>query len=63
GEYLENVKCFCMKIKEWKGEVIFLHEVIEGVADESYGIHVAKLAGFPDSVLNRAREVFEELKA
>ncbi|MHC3898365.1 UNVERIFIED_CONTAM: DNA mismatch repair protein MutS [Wolbachia endosymbiont of Nasonia longicornis] len=63
GEYLENVKCFCMKIKEWKGEVIFLHEVIEGIADESYGIHVAKLAGFPDSVLNRAREVFEELKA
>nr|CAH7713516.1 unnamed protein product [Callosobruchus chinensis] len=62
GEYLENVKCFCMKIKEWKGEVIFLHEVIEGIADESYGIHVAKLAGFPDSVLNRAREVFEELK-
>ncbi len=63
GEYLENVKCFCMKIKEWNGEVIFLHEVIEGIADESYGIYVAKLAGFPDSVLNRASEVFEELKA
>ncbi|WP_168464684.1 DNA mismatch repair protein MutS [Wolbachia endosymbiont of Ctenocephalides felis wCfeT] len=60
---LENVKCFCVKIKEWNGEVIFLHEVIEGIADESYGIHVAKLAGFPDSVLNRASEVFEELKA
>ncbi len=63
GEYLENVKCFCVKIKEWNGEVIFLHEVIEGIADESYGIHVAKLAGFPDSVLNRASEIFEELKA
>ncbi|WP_341808411.1 DNA mismatch repair protein MutS [Wolbachia endosymbiont (group E) of Neria commutata] len=62
SEYLENVKCFCVKIKEWNGEVIFLHEVIEGIADESYGIHVAKLAGFPDSVLNRASEVFEELK-
>jgi DNA mismatch repair protein MutS len=59
--YLENVKCFCVKIKEWNGEVIFLHEVIEGIADESYGIHVAKLAGFPDSVLNRAGEVFAEL--
>jgi DNA mismatch repair protein MutS len=62
-KYLKNVKCFCVKIKEWNGEVIFLHEVIEGIADESYGIHVAKLAGFPDSVLNRASEVFEELKA
>lgn len=63
SKYLKNVKCFCVKIREWNGEVIFLHEVIEGIADESYGIHVAKLAGFPDSVLNRANEVFEELKA
>ncbi|MBR9982934.1 MAG: DNA mismatch repair protein MutS [Wolbachia endosymbiont of Homalodisca vitripennis] len=63
SKYLKSVKCFCVKIREWNGEVIFLHEVIEGIADESYGIHVAKLAGFPDSVLNRASEVFEELKA
>uniref|UniRef100_A0A3B0JM29 DNA mismatch repair protein MutS n=1 Tax=Wolbachia endosymbiont of Aleurodicus floccissimus TaxID=2152762 RepID=A0A3B0JM29_9RICK len=63
SKYLKSVKCFCVKIREWNGEVIFLHEVIEGIADESYGIHVAKLAGFPDSVLNRANEVFEELKA
>ncbi|MBC6685739.1 DNA mismatch repair protein MutS [Wolbachia pipientis] len=63
SKYLKNVKCFCVKIRGWNGEVIFLHEVIEGIADESYGIHVAKLAGFPDSVLNRASEVFEELKA
>ncbi|CAN2142077.1 DNA mismatch repair protein MutS [Wolbachia pipientis] len=63
SKYLKNVKCFCVKIREWNGEVIFLHEVIEGIANESYGIHVAKLAGFPDSVLNRASEVFEELKA
>ncbi|WP_253302882.1 DNA mismatch repair protein MutS [Wolbachia endosymbiont of Psylliodes chrysocephala] len=63
SKYLKNVKCFCVKIREWNGEVIFLHEVIEGIADESYGIHVAKLAGFPDSILNRASEVFEELKA
>ncbi|MGL9717161.1 MAG: DNA mismatch repair protein MutS [Wolbachia sp.] len=63
SKYLKNVKCFCVKIKEWNGEVIFLHEVVEGIADESYGIHVAKLAGFPDSILNRASEVLEELKA
>ncbi|MCA4774615.1 DNA mismatch repair protein MutS [Wolbachia endosymbiont of Mansonella ozzardi] len=62
SKYLSNVKCFCVKIKEWNGEVIFLHEVVEGIADESYGIHVAKLAGFPDSVLDRASEVFEELR-
>ncbi|MDG7052560.1 MAG: DNA mismatch repair protein MutS [Wolbachia endosymbiont of Alcedoecus sp.] len=62
SKYLKNVKCFCVKIKEWNGEVIFLHEVVDGVADESYGIHVAKLAGFPDSVLDRASEVFEELR-
>ncbi|QIT36110.1 DNA mismatch repair protein MutS [Wolbachia endosymbiont of Brugia pahangi] len=63
SKYLKSVKCFCVRIKEWKEEVIFLHEVVEGVADESYGIHVAKLAGFPDSILNRASEVFKELKA
>ena len=62
SKHLNNVKCFCVKIKEWNGEVIFLHEVTEGIADESYGIHVAKLAGFPDSVLNRANIIFEELK-
>ncbi|MDD9331665.1 MAG: DNA mismatch repair protein MutS [Wolbachia sp.] len=62
SKYLDHVKCFCVKIKEWNGEVIFLHDVIEGIADESYGIHVAKLAGFPDAVLSRASEVFDELK-
>lgn len=46
SKYLKSVKCFCVRIKEWKEEVIFLHEVVEGVADESYGTHVAKLAGF-----------------
>ncbi|WP_333023102.1 DNA mismatch repair protein MutS [Wolbachia endosymbiont of Pentidionis agamae] len=60
--YLNQVKCFCVKIKKWNGEIIFLHEVIEGVADESYGIHVAKLAGLPDSILDRASEILKELK-
>lgn len=61
SHYLDNVKCFCVKVKEWKGKVIFLHEVEEGIASESYGIHVAKLAGFPDSILNRANEVLESM--
>ena len=51
-----------MKIKEFKGEVIFLHEVIEGAADRSYGIHVAKLAGLPPKVLERAEQVLAELE-
>ena len=61
SNYLDNVKCFCVKVKEWKGKVIFLHEVKEGIADESYGIHVAKLAGFPDSIVNRASEVLKDM--
>jgi len=61
SNYLDRIKCFCVKIKEWDGKVIFLHEVIEGIADESYGIHVAKLAGFPESILIRASEVFQDL--
>lgn len=61
SNYLDRVKCFCVKIKEWDGKIIFLHEVIEGIADESYGIHVAKLAGFPESILSRASEVFQDL--
>ncbi|WP_025264257.1 DNA mismatch repair protein MutS [Wolbachia endosymbiont of Onchocerca volvulus] len=63
GKYLKNIKCFCVKVKEWNGKVVFLHEVVEGIADESYGIYVARLAGFPDSVLDRASAVFKELKA
>lgn len=61
SEYLNRLKCFCVKIKEWEGKVIFLHEVIEGIADESYGIHVARLAGFPESILTRASELFKKL--
>jgi len=52
-----------MKVKEWKGEVIFLHEVAHGVADRSYGVQVAKLAGLPDPVVARARDVLSQLEA
>ena len=51
-----------MKIKEWKDDIIFLHEVSKGVADRSYGIHVAKLAGLPPSVITRAKIVLENLE-
>ncbi|MCE7030281.1 DNA mismatch repair protein MutS [Jiella avicenniae] len=51
-----------MRVKEYKGEVIFLHEVTDGTADRSYGIQVAKLAGLPASVVKRARQVLSELE-
>ncbi len=51
-----------MRIKEWKGEVIFLHEVAAGAADRSYGIQVAKLAGLPPPVVRRAEAVLRELE-
>ncbi|NKB55431.1 MAG: DNA mismatch repair protein MutS [Alphaproteobacteria bacterium] len=51
-----------MRIKEWDGDVVFLHEVAPGTADRSYGIHVAKLAGLPPAVVGRAEEVLATLE-
>ncbi|KQY97462.1 DNA mismatch repair protein MutS [Pseudolabrys sp. Root1462] len=51
-----------VKVKEWNGEVVFLHEVIAGAADRSYGIQVAKLAGLPGSVIERAKVVLAKLE-
>ncbi|RDV03879.1 DNA mismatch repair protein MutS [Undibacter mobilis] len=51
-----------MKVKEWKGDVVFLHEVVAGAADRSYGIQVAKLAGLPPSVIERAKVVLAKLE-
>jgi DNA mismatch repair protein MutS len=51
-----------MRVSEWKGALVFLHEVIPGAADRSYGIQVAKLAGLPAAVIKRARAVLAELE-
>jgi len=59
---LEALSLRCMKIKEYNGEVIFMHEVISGAADRSYGIHVAKLAGLPSLTINRAEQVLSLLE-
>jgi len=59
---LERLVCRTMRVKEWQGEVVFLHEVGEGAADRSYGIHVARLAGLPPAVLERAEEVLHGLE-
>jgi DNA mismatch repair protein MutS len=50
-------------VKEWDDQVVFLHQIVPGAADKSYGIHVAQLAGVPRSVNERAREVLELLEA
>jgi DNA mismatch repair protein MutS len=52
-----------VRVKEWQGEVVFLHEVVAGAADRSYGIQVAKLAGLPPSVIERAKLVLAMLEA
>jgi DNA mismatch repair protein MutS len=52
-----------VRVKEWQGEVVFLHEVVPGAADRSYGIQVAKLAGLPPPVIERAKVVLAELEA
>jgi DNA mismatch repair protein MutS len=59
---LTGVKNATVAVKEWEGDVIFLHEVREGAADRSYGVQVAKLAGLPHSVIERARVVLEALE-
>jgi DNA mismatch repair protein MutS len=52
-----------VRVKEWQGEVVFLHEVVPGAADRSYGIQVAKLAGLPGAVIDRAKIVLGKLEA
>ena len=50
-------------MKEWQGDVVFLHEVVAGAADRSYGIQVAKLAGLPAAVIERAKLVLAQLES
>ena len=59
---LDQLDCYTMKVKEWQGNVVFMHEVSHGAADRSYGIHVANLAGLPRAVIARAEEVLRSLE-
>ena len=60
---LERLTCHSMKVREWQGEIIFLHQVIDGAADRSYGVHVARLAGLPPAVIARAQALLDEMEA
>jgi DNA mismatch repair protein MutS len=62
SQTLSRLKNFQMEVKELDDEIIFMRKVIEGAADKSYGVHVARLAGIPEEVISRAKEVLKELE-
>ncbi len=59
---LKRIRNFHVSVKEWKDDVIFLRKIVSGPSDRSYGIHVAKLAGIPREVIDRAREILFNLE-
>ncbi|WP_418202217.1 DNA mismatch repair protein MutS [Anaerohalosphaera lusitana] len=62
AELLVNVKNCNVAVREWQDEIVFLHKILPGGTDKSYGIHVAKLAGLPKSVVRRSREILLDLE-
>ena len=60
---LEGVKNLNVAVREWQEEVVFLHKIVEGSADKSYGIHVARLAGIPKQVVERSKAILAELES
>ena len=59
---MDRLENSTVSVKEWEGEVVFLHEVIRGAADRSYGVQVAKLAGLPETVIKRSKLILEKLE-
>ncbi len=59
---MDRIKNYHVSVKEWKDDIIFLRKIVPGPSDQSYGIHVAKLAGIPSTVLKRAREILFNLE-
>ncbi len=60
---LAALSCHTMSIKEWQGDIVFLHTVIPGTAERSYGVHVARLAGLPPAVVKRAEAVLKQIES
>ncbi|MEC8650418.1 MAG: DNA mismatch repair protein MutS [Verrucomicrobiota bacterium] len=63
AQTLERLKNYSVDVKEWNDEIIFVRRVIKGAADRSYGIQVARLAGLPSTVIERAKNILERLEA
>jgi DNA mismatch repair protein MutS len=59
---LNRIKNYHVSVKEWKDDIIFLRKIVSGPSNQSYGIHVAKLAGIPRSVVDRAKEILFNLE-
>jgi len=59
----ERIRNFNFSVKEWQGDVIFLRNLVEGAASHSYGIHVGRLAGLPPAVIERAKEILQNLES
>ena len=62
ADKLPGLRNYNVLVREWQEEIVFLHKIAAGSADKSYGIHVARLAGVPEEVLDRAKEVLAELE-
>jgi len=63
AELFTNIKNCNVSVREWMDEVVFLYKILPGGTDKSYGIHVAKLAGVPQPILERSKEILEELES
>ena len=63
AELFTNIKNCNVAVREWMDEVVFLYKILPGGTDKSYGIHVAKLASVPQSILDRSKEILEELES
>jgi DNA mismatch repair protein MutS len=63
AETLPGLRNYNVLVREWQEDIVFLHKIAAGSADKSYGIHVARLAGIPGDVLDRAKQVLAELEA
>jgi DNA mismatch repair protein MutS len=62
AETLPGVRNFNVAVREWQDQIVFLHKIVEGAADKSYGIHVARLAGVPRPVIERGKQILAQLE-
>jgi len=62
SERFSGIKNYNVAVKEWKDQIIFMHKIAPGGCDDSYGIYVAKLAGIPESIIKRSKEILSELE-
>lgn len=58
--YLPELRFFTFKITQWNEQIVFFHEITEGVSDQSYGIHVARIAGIPEPIISRAQNLLNQ---